>query len=90
MPRVRIEVSYLPGVEDPEAVTILKNLRDLGYEQVNDVSVTKSYELSIGSRNYRKIAEDIAGKLMVNPVIHHMELKVLDEGKKKGFGKQGH
>ncbi|MCL4334620.1 MAG: phosphoribosylformylglycinamidine synthase subunit PurS [Candidatus Thermoplasmatota archaeon] len=87
MPRVRIEVSYLKGVEDPEAVTILKNLRDLGYDNVKEVRITKAYDLLIPGKNYRKVATEIAEKLMVNPVIHHMELKILDEGKKIHSGK---
>ncbi len=80
MPKVRIEVSYLEGVEDPEALTIFKNLKNLGYNSVDSLKVIRVYELDISDRDYEKVAKEIGENLMVNPVIHKMEVKSTDEG----------
>lgn len=81
MPRIRIEVSYLEGVEDPEALTIFKNLKNLGYSSVNSVRVIRSYELDIDSPDAEKVAREIGENLMINPVIHSMDVKVRNDSK---------
>lgn len=81
MSKVRIEVSYLDGVEDPEALTIFKNLRNLGYNSVDSLKVIRVYELDISESDYEKVAMEIGENLMVNPVIHKMEVKPADAGK---------
>lgn len=81
MPKVRIEVSYLEGVEDPEALTIFKNLKNLGYNSVNSLRIMRVYEMDISDADYEKVAEDIGNNLMINPVIHRMEVKPSDEEK---------
>ena len=80
MPVVRVKVEYLPGVEDPEALTILKNLNILGYESIKSVRTTKSYEFNIDSDVNRsnKMAEEIAGSILTNPVIHKYSIRVLE------------
>ena len=79
MPVVVIKVEYLPGVEDPEALTILKNLNILGYGGVKSVQTSKSYELNIeGSEaEAKKIAEDVAEKILTNPVIQKYSIRIL-------------
>lgn len=74
-----IKVEYLPGVEDPEALTILKNLNILGYGSVKSVETSKSYELNIdgSASEARKIAEDVAEKILTNPVIQKCSIRVL-------------
>lgn len=80
MPKVRIEVSYLEGVEDPEALTIFKNLKNLGYSTVQSMRIIRVYELDISGSDYENVAKEIGENLMVNPVIHRMEVKVSDDG----------
>lgn len=80
MPKVRIEVSYLEGVEDPEALTIFRNLKNLGYSKVESMKIIRVYELDIPGSDYEDVAREIGENLMVNPVIHKMEVKVSDEG----------
>ncbi|MEM0157021.1 MAG: phosphoribosylformylglycinamidine synthase subunit PurS [Thermoplasmataceae archaeon] len=79
MPVVVIKVEYLPGVEDPEALTILKNLNILGYGSVRTVQTSKSYELDIegSAAEVRKTAEDIAGRILTNPVIQKYSIRIL-------------
>ena len=76
MPRVRIEIRYLPGVEDPEALTIRKNLSALGYEDIDSVSSVKVYELDISgsAKDPDAIAKELAEKILINPVIHEYKI----------------
>ncbi len=79
MVKVRIEVSYLDGVEDPEALTIFKNLSSLGYDSVKSLRIIRSYELDIDSPHYESVARDIGQNLMINPVIHRMKIVKVED-----------
>lgn len=81
MPKVRVEVSYLEGVEDPEALTILKNLKNLGYDSVDSLRIIRVYEMEISGKNPDRIAREIGENLMINPVIHKMDVKGQNDGK---------
>lgn len=67
----RVEVRYLPGVEDPEALTVKRNLRILGYDSVSGVMMARVYELTLEDSNgaYEKV-EKLARDLLSNPVIN--------------------
>lgn len=77
MARISVEIKFLPGVEDPEALTIQKNLRLLGYEGVNSVRTSKTYEFEIDEvkANPRNTVKEIAEKLLANPVIQSFTIK---------------
>jgi phosphoribosylformylglycinamidine synthase PurS subunit len=81
MSRVRIEIRYLPGVEDPEALTIRKNLSTLGYESVKSVSTVKIFELEIsgGKSDSLAMAKELAEKLLINPVIHQYKISEISD-----------
>lgn len=72
MVRIRIEIRYLKGVEDPEALTIKKNLNILGFSSVKTVNTVRSYEIEFSDNTKDPIGETrrMAEKLLVNPVIH--------------------
>ncbi|MCL5802210.1 MAG: phosphoribosylformylglycinamidine synthase subunit PurS [Thermoplasmataceae archaeon] len=67
----RVEVRYLPGVEDPEALTVKRNLKILGYDSVSGVSMARIYELTFedGKDAHEKV-EKLARNLLSNPVIN--------------------
>jgi phosphoribosylformylglycinamidine synthase len=76
MGKIRVEVRYLPGVEDPEAITISRNLQILGYDSVGSVSVSKVYQFEIGNReNGMKQVNEVARKLLCNEVIQEYDIK---------------
>lgn len=81
MSKVRIEIRYLKGVEDPEALTIKKNLLTLGYKSITSVSSVKVYELDISEEvgDPVSVGKDLAEKLLVNPVIHQYEITKISE-----------
>ncbi|MEM0158683.1 MAG: phosphoribosylformylglycinamidine synthase subunit PurS [Thermoplasmataceae archaeon] len=71
MPVVRVTVRYHDGVEDPEALTILKNLSDLGYSDIENVRILKVYELKINGtkQKAKKVAKEISETILTNSVI---------------------
>ncbi len=80
MPVIRVDVEYLPGVEDPEAITILKNLKILGYDTITETRTAKSYEFRIEGKleEARSTVDEIASKILTNPVIQKYSLQVVD------------
>lgn len=76
MPRVRVEIEYLDGVEDPESETVLRNLRIIGFENVSDVKISKSFEFNLSGNRDEAIrsVKDIADKLLYNPVIQKFDI----------------
>ncbi len=76
MVRIRIEIRYLKGVEDPEALTIKKNLNILGFSSVEDISTVRTYEIDFSKDAKDPIGETkkMAEKLLINPVIHDYQI----------------
>ncbi len=81
MVRIRIEISYLDGVEDPEASTLHHNLGVLGYDTVEDTRIMKIYELSFSEDTHTAMgmAKSIAENLLINPVINKYDIIVIGE-----------
>lgn len=81
MARVRIEIRYRKGVEDPEALTIKKNLKILGFNSVNSISTVRSYEVEFSGDEGDPVQEahKMAEKLLVNPVIHEYDISIVGE-----------
>ncbi|BAB59693.1 hypothetical protein [Thermoplasma volcanium GSS1] len=72
--KFKVEVSYKPGVEDPEALTLLKNLNILGYHEISNVSISKVYYFDAGNEEEVK---QVADKILSNPVIHSYKVEKL-------------
>ena len=69
----RIHVTLKSGVLDPQGKTVQQALKDLGYEEVQDVSLGKYMEVCLESSLSHKEAEnrvrEMCDKLLANPVI---------------------
>ena len=65
-----IEVAYKAGVVDPVEETVLIGLRDLNIKGVKAVKTAKLYILE--GKLTAKQLDNISGKLLVNPIIHHV------------------
>ncbi len=81
MVKIRLEISYLPGVEDPEATTLHHNLGILGYYNIDFVSMIKVYEMEFAEdeETAKAMANNIAESILINPVINSYKLIVLGE-----------
>ncbi len=71
--RVRLKA----GVLDPQGVTILHALKQLGYKDVAEVRSGKIFELTFNSDvngDINSTSEEICRKLLANPVIEEFEI----------------
>ena len=74
-----VTVRLKSGVLDPQGVTISNALRSMGYEGVLDVRAGKVFELSLDNGDpeaTRRKAEEIAHRLLANPVIETYTVEV--------------
>ncbi len=74
-----VTVRLKPGVLDPQGVTIAKALASMGYTGVGGVRAGKVFELQLDNgdaEGARKKAEEIAHRLLANPVIETYTVEV--------------
>ncbi len=77
---VLVEVRLRPGIADPEGATIERALPALGFEGVSGVSVGKAFRLRVEAASEGEAlarADDLAHRLLSNPVIEDATAKVL-------------
>jgi phosphoribosylformylglycinamidine synthase len=73
---VKLLVTAKDGVPDPQARTKADEMVERGYE-VHSVKQGKYFELQIDTEDEaeaRRIADEVAGKLLANPVIEQYEI----------------
>ena len=80
MAKARVYVTLKKSVFDPQGKTIHDALKGLGYAQVEDVRQGKFFELDlapgISSSDARQKAEEIAEKVLSNPVIESFRVEI--------------
>ena len=79
--RVRVIVRFKPGVLDPQGKTIRGVLQTLGYQPVKDVHSGKVFELDWSGEldaRARETIQQIAEKILSNPLIEEYEIQWLD------------
>ncbi|NOT44812.1 MAG: phosphoribosylformylglycinamidine synthase subunit PurS [Acidobacteria bacterium] len=77
--RARVYVTLKPSVFDPQGTTVADALHTLGYASVKDVRQGKFFELDIDAASVgdvRRIAQEVADKLLSNPVIESYRIDV--------------
>ncbi|PYR38606.1 MAG: phosphoribosylformylglycinamidine synthase [Acidobacteria bacterium] len=77
--RARVFVTLKPSVFDPQGRTIAEALHSLGYANVDDVRQGKYFELDLQTEEAsaaRKIAAEVADKVLANPVIESYKIEV--------------
>ena len=76
---VRIDVTHLPGVLDPQGATVERALPALGYGNVDGVSIAKTIRLTIDSASEdaaRAQVDEMCERLLANPVIERYDIEV--------------
>ena len=74
---VRVDVSHLPGILDPQGVTVERALPALGYHNVSGVSIGKTVHLAIEAddeASARTQVDEMCRKLLANPVTEDYEI----------------
>jgi phosphoribosylformylglycinamidine synthase len=77
--KARVYVTLKKSVFDPQGRTIRDALGTLGYQGVSDVRQGKFFELSLeglSADKAREAAEEIARKVLANPVIESYRVEV--------------
>jgi phosphoribosylformylglycinamidine synthase PurS subunit len=77
--KARVYVTLKKSVFDPQGHTVHEALRSLGYAQVSDVRQGKFFELSLEGTDgaaARELVDEIARKVLSNPVIESCEVKL--------------
>ena len=77
--RARVYVTLKPSVFDPQGRTIADALHSLGYGRVSDVRQGKYFELELAAKSAdqaRKLAAEVADKLLANPVIESYRIEI--------------
>lgn len=77
--RARVFVTLKPSVFDPQGKTIADALHSLGYMNVADVRQGKYFELDLDTGEAvqaRKLAAEVADKVLANPVIESYRIEV--------------
>lgn len=76
---VRVEVSLLPGISDPQGATIERALPALGFSGVEQVRVGKSMRFTIeadSAEGAQRQVEDMCERFLTNPVIEDAAVTV--------------
>jgi phosphoribosylformylglycinamidine synthase subunit PurS len=76
----RVEVRLRPGIADPEGATIERALPALGFDDVSGVRAGRSFRFELEAADEataRRRAEELAHRLLANPVIEESRLEVV-------------
>lgn len=76
-----VHVKMAPGVFDPQASTIEKNLKKMSYP-IEKLKVGKTFEFSLDAVSEEKalfIAKEIAEKVLSNPVLEKFTLERVEK-----------
>ena len=79
MTRARVYVTLKKSVFDPQGKTIHDALQSMGYRAVTDVRQGKFFEVSLDGlspEEARAVTEEIARKVLANPVIESYTIEV--------------
>lgn len=78
---VRVEITHLPGIADPQGATIERALPVLGYANVTGVHVGKIIRLVVDAPDAeaaREQALEMCDRLLANPVIEAFAVEVAE------------
>ena len=78
----QVYITLKPTVNDPQGLTVLGGVKNLGFDAVEDVRVGKFLEVRVAEANRvraEQLVEELCQKLLANPVIeeYRYELKEL-------------
>jgi phosphoribosylformylglycinamidine synthase len=79
MAKARVYVTLKKSVFDPQGKAIHDALQSMGYAQVADVRQGKFFDIDLGTvagEDARQAAEEIARRVLANPVIESWTVEV--------------
>ena len=78
----KVYVTLKPTVNDPQGITVLGGLRNMGYSSVSEVRVGKFLEIRIDETERARaesIANEMCEKLLANPVIEQYSVELVEQ-----------
>lgn len=78
MKKAVVIVKLKKTVLDPQGETIRRALEHLGYEGVSSVRVGKYIEIEVEDSVSKEAIEEMAHRLLANPVIEDFEVRMQD------------
>ena len=79
--RVKVEIVRRPEIADPQGVTVVRALRELGFGEVAAARFNRTIVLELDSADpvsARSRVEEMCRRLLANPVIEDFNVEVLD------------
>jgi len=76
---VKIQITPKKAVNDPRGTQVLNGLKNLGYDQVENVSVGKYIELTINAKNENECktkVNEACEQFLANPLIEEYSIKI--------------
>ncbi len=77
----KIRVTLKPVVNDPQGLTVMSSLKQLGFETVSDVRIGKYLEVRVDEADRARaegLVSDMCRKLLANPVIEEFSFDLED------------
>lgn len=78
--RAQVIVRLKNGVLDPQGEAVMSSLGSLGFNEVNQVRISKLIEIELDAENSEVAKEQVtqmADRLLANPVIESFDVEVL-------------
>ncbi|MGE3289858.1 MAG: phosphoribosylformylglycinamidine synthase subunit PurS [Geminicoccaceae bacterium] len=79
--KARIEISFRPGVLDPEAVAIERALGGMGFDGISEVRKAKVIELQLATGDRPSAEAEVKAmceRLLANPVIETYRISLAE------------
>ena len=76
---VKVQITPKKAVNDPRGTQVLNGLKNLGYDQVENVSVGKYIELTINAKNENECkvkVNEACEQFLANPLIEEYTIKI--------------
>ena len=87
--RARVFVTLKPMVNDPQGLTVLGGLKNLGFSSVRDLRVGKLIEIVVEAPSEdqaRREVDEMCDKLLANPVIERYRFDIEAAEPRDGAG----
>lgn len=79
MASATVKITLKEGILDPQGKTVLRALKSLGYDEVEDLRVGKYMELRLSGEDRERLEErlgEMCEKLLANPIIEDYQMEV--------------
>ena len=80
--KVKVEIVRRPEIADPQGVTVVRALRELGFGEVAEARFNRTIVLDVDATDVhsaRARVEEMCRRLLANPVIEDFEVHVLEQ-----------